>query len=383
MLVGTAADALRPYIPKPMKKLFLERRKFWKKLTFSIKWNIRNILRHKARSLMTLLGVFGCMLLIVGGLGMKDTMQRFIKMLDETSNYATKINIIENADNSEVISICDNMNGYWQSSAGISCNGDTITLDIYGGNNDKIHILNEKDSLITPNDNGAYLCLRLKDIAKINDIIEISPYGSDKTYQLRVAGYFRSLVNESIVITEAYADKLDIEYNIDSIYCDLSAGEIESSEIIAGKHDKETLMESYGTFLEIMNLMIVILIIAAMILGIIVLYILGTMGYLERYRELATLKVLGFRDKIIGWLLINQNIWLTIIGIIIGIPGGAGVLYVLIKTLASEYELSISIGIFTYIISIALTFGVSLLVGIIIARKSRNIDMVEALKSSE
>ena len=71
------------------------------------------------------------------------------------------------------------------------------------------------------------------------------------------------------------------------------------------------------------------------------------------------------------------------LGVLIGLPGGFGVLYVLVKSLVSEYELSITIGPMTYIISIALTFGVSLLVGWMVARKNRKINMVEALKGAE
>ena len=61
--------------------------------------------------------------------------------------------------------------------------------------------------------------------------------------------------------------------------------------------------------------------------------------------------------------------------------GSYGVLYVLVTTLVSEYELSIIIGWITYIVSIALTFGVSVLVGLMVARKNKKIDMVEALKA--
>ena len=142
-------------------------------------------------------------------------------------------------------------------------------------------------------------------------------------------------------------------------------------------------MESYDTFMEIMNVMIVVLVVAAVVLGIVVLYNLGVMSYVERYRQLATLKVLGFRDKAIGKLLIGQNIWLTVIGVLIGIPAGVGVLYVLVTALVSEYELSLALGPMTYVISITLTFGVSLLVGLMVARKNRKIDMVEALKGAE
>jgi len=132
-----------------------------------------------------------------------------------------------------------------------------------------------------------------------------------------------------------------------------------------------------------MDSMVLILVVAAVILGIVVLYNLGVMSYVERSRELATLKVLGFRSKKIGQLLISQNVWLTVIGVILGLPAGVGTLYWMLTALAGEYEMKLMLGPLTYSVSILLTFGVSLLVGWMVARKNKKIDMVEALKSAE
>ena len=93
--------------------------------------------------------------------------------------------------------------------------------------------------------------------------------------------------------------------------------------------------------------------------------------------------MVGFKNKHIGRILISQNIWLTIIGIIIGLPAGVGVLHLLLVLLASEYELKMILGALTYCVSILLTFGVSLVVGLLVARKNRKINMVEALKGAE
>lgn len=384
ILKGTAAEALRPYAPKAMKKSIIEKLPFWNRLSFGTKWNVRDVLRHKSRSAMTLVGVIGCTVLLVGALGMKDTMESFLNMLDsDISNYSTKIILSESASNEDAAALADDVSGDWQASSGISYEGKTITLDIYHADNSKIRFLTEENQLMKLSDEGVYLCLRLKDTAKIGDTIDFSPYGSEKTYEAKVAGYTRSLVNECIVMTDTYADSIGLEYHIGSIYTDMGSEEIESSAIISGKQDKDTIMDSYDTFMELMNLMVSIFVIAAIALGMIVLYNLGVMSYVERYRELATLKVLGFRDKHIGKLLISQNIWLTVVGVLLGIPAGVGVLHVLITTLVSEYELSLTLGILTYAISIALTFGMSLLVGLMVSRKNKKIDMVEALKGAE
>ena len=74
---------------------------------------------------------------------------------------------------------------------------------------------------------------------------------------------------------------------------------------------------------------------------------------------------------------------LTVIGVLLGLPAGLGTLYWMLTALAGEYEMKLMLGPLTYSVSILLTFGVSLLVGWMVARKNRKIDMVEALKNAE
>ena len=384
MLKGTAADALRPYVPKAMKKIILERISLWNGLSFGTRWNLRDVLRHKSRSAMTLIGVIGCMILLVGGFGMKDTMAEYLRLLDEDiCNYTTRINLSDTASKEEALTLAGKVDGDWLASCGISYEGKTVTLEIYSAEHGWIGFVDGNNDPMTVADDGVYLCQRLKDTAKIGDIIEFSPYGSEETYQVKVAGYYRSVITESIVITDTCADRLGITYHISAIFTDRKANDIEVSSIVAGKQDKQTMMESYDSFLDIMNMMVLLLVVAAIVLGIVVLYNLGVMSYLERSRELATLKVLGFRDRHVGRLLVSQNLWLTVVGVLIGAPGGVGTLYGLIKALATEYELKLTVGLFTYAVSILLTFGTSLLVGWMVAGKNRKIDMVEALKGAE
>ena len=54
-----------------------------------------------------------------------------------------------------------------------------------------------------------------------------------------------------------------------------------------------------------------------------------------------------------------------------------------LRALASEYEMMAVVSPLTYVISIVLTLGMSLLVSLLVARKNRRIDMVESLKGAE
>lgn len=333
---------------------------------------------------MTLFGIVGCMVLMVGGLGMRDTMAGFLDLLNnDISNYTTKINLIDDADVKKSKSLVEETGGDWESLCGISLDGDTVTLDIIHNPNGLFNVIDEDNRRITLSDEGVYLCLRLCDRANIGDEITFSPYGETQTYTAKVVGYNRSVMTESVTMTDALADKLGIDYRISSIYTDKKTDEISNSDLISGKQDKAQLMETFNSFVEIMDSMVIILVLAAVILGVVVLYNLGVMSYVERSRELATLKVLGFRNRAIGKLLISQNIWLTFIGVLIGLPAGVGVLQWLLTALAGEYEMKLMLGVLTYSVSMLLTFGVSLLVGLMVARKNKKIDMVEALKGAE
>lgn len=124
-------------------------------------------------------------------------------------------------------------------------------------------------------------------------------------------------------------------------------------------------------------------VVAAIILGVVVLYNLGVMGYAERYREMATLKVIGFKDSKIGGLLVWQNLWISFVGILAGIPLGFGVLDFWVQKLATEYELLVVVNIWSYLLALVIIVGTSLVVSLAVARKNKHIDMVEALKFAE
>ncbi len=385
MLKGTPADTLRPYTPKKVKPLIFEKMKIWNKLKFATKWNLRDVFRHKTRSNMTLIGIVGCMLLLVGGLGMKDTIDGMLNTLDnQILNYETRVNFAENVTNEQAIEFANDYDGDYVSSSNIELNGEPVALEIYNISHDYVRFIDENNNPLTINNSGAYISMRVADKGyNIGDKIEISPYGSELSYEVNVVGIFRSILSESITMTTDYADKVGIPYKISSAFVNVEPSEIESKDYISGTQTKSAIMSSYDSFMEVLNSMIWVFILAAVVLGVVVLYNLGVMSYVERYRELATLKVVGFKNKNIGHILIGQNIWLTIIGIIIGLPLGVGVLHLLITLLATEYELKLTIGALTYCVSIILTFGVSILVGIFVAYKNKKINMVEALKGVE
>lgn len=383
VLKGPASEALRPYTPKKMEVTKIEKTKLWNRFSFGTKWNIRDILRHKARSAMTTIGVLGCAVLVIAALGMQDTMNKFVDVFyNQAINYETRLNISENTSNEKAIEIANEYNGDYSSQSSVKIGEKAVSLEIYNISNDKVRFVNEDMKFVTLANDGAYICERIaKEFSlKPGDAFICSPYGQDESYNLVVKDILKSM-SEAIIMNEDYAKSKNINYHINLVYT--SESNINTNENIINTQSKSIIIKSFDSFMELMNISVTLLIIAAVVLGVVVLYNLGVMSFMERYREMSTLKVLGFKDKKIGNLLITQNMWISILGTIIGIPLGVWTLDYLIKALASEYEMSLSISWLSFVISILITLGVSWFVSIVIANKNKKIDMVESLKCSE
>ena len=388
MLKGTAADALKPYTPKAMKRLKIEDSNAWRKLKFATKWNIRDLFRHKARSFMTLFGVFGCMILLVASFLMMDSMVGFVnKFYYGAMNYESEIILKDDTLNEKAFEMIDYYKADYSSTTAISYNDEGIAMDIYNVKNNYVRFLDSNMDYLNLSNDGIYLGQRLieENNLKIGDTIKVSLYGTDITYNFKIAGTLRTL-SKGIVMTEDYAKEKNVSYKINKLYTNLKIDEINNNEFrnnISTIKSRNDVIKSFDSFMNVMYTMIGALIVLSIILGIVVLYNLGTMSYFERYRELSTLKVVGFKDKKIGKLLITQNIWLTIAGIILGFPIGVWITAILTKALAGEYEMKVIFGWMTFVIPFILVFGVSLFVSFMVSRKNKKINMVEALKVPE
>ena len=389
ILKGSASEALKPYTPKAMKRLKIEDSKGWRKLSFSTKWNLRDLFRHKARSFMTLFGVFGCTILLVASFLMMDSMLGFVnKFYYGAMNYETEISIDDSVDAAKAQEMLIHFEGDSLASSVVSFNDEVVSLDIYNVSHDNIRFIDDNMDYVKLENEGVYLGQRLIDAnkLKIGDTFKVSLFGTDKVYELKLAGALRTL-RKGIVMSEEYAKEKGINYKITQIYTSINYDDVKNDSLYTNEistiKNKTDIVKSFDSFMEVMYLMIGALIAFSIILGIVVLYNLGTMSYFERYRELSTLKVVGFRDKRIGKLLISQNMWLTVLGCIIGFPTGIVLTKILMKALASEYEMKLIFGWMTFIIPIILVFGISLLVSLMISKKNKKINMVEALKVPE
>lgn len=118
-------------------------------------------------------------------------------------------------------------------------------------------------------------------------------------------------------------------------------------------------------------------------LAILVLYNLGILSFTEMEREIATLKVLGFRTKVLRKLLLTQNIIFTAIGFVLGLPLGLYFMTLMLNAAGDSLYYVPSLTWGNILITAIITFSISVGVNLMFSDKINDLNMVEALKDIE
>lgn len=140
------------------------------------------------------------------------------------------------------------------------------------------------------------------------------------------------------------------------------------------------LQNTWDELMESANLLIAILIIFAIGLSVVMLYSLGILAFTEVERDLATLKVIGFKTKDIRRLFLTQNLILSVIGFLFGVPIGYYVLRIMMDSSGDTFYYPINYNPITIVITFLFVIGLSFLVNLLFSSKIKNIDMVKSLK---
>ena len=374
------------------KALNITKKGLFKRLSFSSKWNLRDILRNKMRTFMGLAGVVGCCALIVCSFGMLDSMNFFVKLqFEDLYNFDYKLNIKEGTTTEELEDLYEKYGSKTTQSLGIEIKdkdgkreSNNILVTDAG---DYIRFVDNKNRIKDkPSDNGIYVTYKLADTKgyKLGDEVEWHIYGDNTYYKSKIIGFNKDPQNQNISMTKKYFESLGLDYKPDALYTNLDLRGVKDIQNIETIQDINSLKEGMTGMLSMMRTMLGMIIGIAILLGGIIIYNLGILSYTEKQYQFATLKVLGFKDKQIENIFIKQNNWIAIISIIIGLPGGFYLTDWLFKTAIEEhYDFCAYITTRTYLISAIGTFVVSYLVSKFLARKIKKIDMVTSLKGNE
>ncbi len=163
-----------------------------------------------------------------------------------------------------------------------------------------------------------------------------------------------------------------------------TANEFVKLDGVQGLVQNTTLINQINTIVSSLNMIMQVLIIVAVLLAVVILYNLTNINVSERIRELSTIKVLGFYDKEVTIYIYRETILLTILGTLVGFGfGDALYQYILAVVTPDDVIFDPALGAIAFIVPIVIITVITVLLGLIINRRLKNIDMLEALKSVE
>lgn len=386
------AEALRNEVPNvKVSSLNLSTKGMFKKLNFSSKWNLRDILRNKFRTLTAVVGIVGCCMLIVCAFGMLNSMNHFIKLqFDDLYNFNYKLSLKETIKDDELKVLTDkygdNTSETLTIETKIGKEREANTIFVTNAGN-LVRFQNENGEFIKVNkNNGVYVTRKLakENNLKVGDTIKWHIYGVNKYYESKIVGLTKDPQVQNLTMTKEYLESLDIDYKPDSLYTNTDLKGVKDIKNVSLVQDINELKNGLESMLSMMKSMIMLIIVFAIGLGAIIIYNMGILSYSEKQYQFATLKVLGFSDKKIKKIFVEQNSWITILSIIIGLPTGYYMTSWIFKSvIADNYDFSAYINLSTYLIAIIGTILVSIIVSRMLSKKVNKIDMVSSLKANE
>lgn len=406
-LCEVPASLMRPKSPKNGKRVLLEKVGFiWKRLSFNAKVTARNVFRFKSRVIMTVIGICGCTALLLAGFTLKYAISAIVdKQFVEIFKYDAIVYHDDKVEESELYSALESSESVadytsaLQKSCQISANGKAYdgyvvvpqqadAIGQYINLRDK-----ESGNAINLTGAGAVINEKLAQVLdiQIGDEIEI---GQSKT-KVKVAAIAENYTFNYVYMTKTlYASLFDDE-KPNVVYANLAQGN-DGSTLFAELSDNignggtlnVTLTKDSGKafrdLVDTLDYIVIVIIAASGALALVVLYNLNNINIVERMRELATLKVLGFRDGELSAYIYRETTITAVLGALFGLFVGTFFTKFVVRTAEVDVVMfARDIPLYCYLLAFAITLLFVAAVDVIMHIKLKNIDMASSMKAVE
>lgn len=398
---------MRVKAPKMGKKILLERiTPLWKRLNFNYKVTFRNLFRYKQRMLMTILGIAGCMALLVTGFSLNKSNEVTVeKQFDKLLRYDAMVIFNDNVDKETDDAYTKMLSELEEYESSLDIQQEAITFSKEGMNKQSamMYVPKEIDALSSfvllnnretgdayeLSDTGIVISEQLAKLldASVGDMVALKD-ADENLYEVKVEHIAENYFEHYIYMSPTYYEKIfkkDINFNAQLLNLKTyEKEEIQKALMNADKVMNVTLMSEMKDTSGDSSLKVVMIFIIASsgCLAFVVLYNLININVSERIRELSTIKVLGFFDNEVTLYIFRENIILTLLGILTGSFMGK-ILYNFIVNTAETDTIFMLRDVYrsSYIVSGCITLLFAFLVMIMMHIKLKNVNMIDALKS--
>ena len=405
------SQLMRPKAPPMGKKTFLENIPLiWNHLSFTDKVTMRNIFRYKKRFFMTIVGVAGCTALMLIGFGIRDSILNMVDInFKDIIQYDGMVSFEDDASNQrkeDALKEIQSIENVTDAKLGFVYT--TKTYDDKVDETASVHVFDPKEinhvfnlrtrighKPISLTDDGVIINEKLAENLGVHVGNKITIEDADgNPHEVNVSGITEMYINHFVIMSrqyykevfgkEAVSNIIYLSTTGDDAAQKLLANDISMMQGVEGVSLYSGQLDNFNSMVKGLNGIIWVLIISSMLLAFIVLSNLITVNISERQREIATLKVLGFRRAEVKKYIFKENNLLAGIGGIVGIPVGIALHRYIMRTVEMDYLMfGRNIEWISFFYAFVLTILFSVIVNRMMTKRLNDIRMVESLKSVE
>ena len=383
-------------------KILLERVKFfWNKLKFKYKSTFRNLFRFKKNGLMMIVGVAGSTALVLAALGMTNSISAVTeRQYNDIVLYNTVVTVEDYKDDPFINYSNVEKHDIVYRLKGAALDDDDFEIEIFApyedtNLNDYVNFINNNQELEFKED-SIFISSQLSEMLgiKVDDVFFFEVDGVQ--YSVLVSGVVENHLNNYLYLSEftflnIFKDKYEPNCYI-GIANNITTNE-QQEDFITKLCEDENVKEvnltyqnkqTYDSLLGTLELVVIVLIAFAGALEITSIYSLTNINVSERNREIATLKVLGYRrHEVVGYIYRETTILAvvgTLLGFLLGYLFHGFIVYMMqMPGMSIGYIISPLSYLYAAIVSLAF-FAI---VDLIFFPKINNLSMIESLKSVE
>lgn len=399
------AALMRPKAPHSGSRILLERVScIWKRLSFLNKVTARNLMRYKKRFFMTVIGVMGCSALLVCGFAIKDSVA---KLIPEQYGKIDAYNIMAVVDEDDLVQAREELSASSQIKDSVEVRIDSAKiktdageeslqlvvvpegqniagyLNAFDGQGNSLDI--PTDGILVSFNASSVLDFDVQDSVTIQDsALQEAEFNVSNITQNYLGNYVymsQAVYEQAFGELETNAFLMHTQEGIDNV---AFADELGEEGIYLSVVSTDGLAENFSESLMLLNMVVVIILVMAAALALAVLFTLSTTNISEREREIATIKVLGFRASEVHHYINKETLILTGIGTVVGLPLGFGLGDLVLSSLKMPSIAFVThVEPLSYVLAAVLTMGFAVLVNLVTNRTLDKVDMISALKSVE
>lgn len=409
VLKETPASLMRPKAPRAGARIFLERiTPIWRRLGFLNKVTARNLFRYKKRFFMTVFGIAGCTALLICGLGIRDTVIS-LKPRQYGEAGVVRYDLMAVSADDDYAAARDELLDADEVDELLGLRIDSVTAE-FGGVRESVQIMVVPDGAdlssylkmesvdgraLTVPANGALITKNAEQVLgfSLGDSVTLQDM-SLRQGEVRIddivlnyLGNFvfmdQSTYREAFgkdAVPNAFLALLNGDDNAQIAFAD----QLAADDLFMTVSSSARIANDFSESFKIIDVVVYVVTVMAAALAFAVVFTLSTTNISERERELATIKVLGFRRHEVYRYINKETVILTLVGIVAGFPLGYAItraLTVILRMPSLYFDTIVELP--TYAIAAAMSLLFTLIINAITNRSLDRVDMVGALKSAE